>query len=615
MAMRRMTGVWVLLLASALSAHAATVAVFSSAGTNGSVAPSGTVPNVNSGDDVVFNATPDGGFDVDKWYVNGLDANNVGPVFTLKNVTTASNVLVTFKPSALAPFIYTVVAGANGMVNPSGSVQIAQGGSKVIAAIPDLGFDVDQWYVDGVATSPGQLTINLLNVQHNGSVVVTFKPSASAPFVYQVTAGPNGAVSPTGMVQIAQGASKLLTAIPDAGYNVDQWYVDGIAQSAGLLQITLSQLQHNGSVVVTFTQSVSPPFTYTIAAGANGTVSPNGPVQIAAGQTVTLSAIPSAGFAVDQWFVDGVAGFANQLTIPLMNLQHNGSVVVTFKALPNAGLAPSITSATSTVAMLGDPFSFTFQASGSPAATVTISAAQLADTGLTIANNILSGTPKKAGTFNLTVVASNSVSPDAIQDFTLFVDYPSDFNDPGPLDDAAFKLLLASHASMLAPNGIDYVVFTENAHRIIGIGFDADAAGASDFFTSVFAAQTTKPVFADVVKGTPLLAADADTLFTAELENKKKAAAAFVGKTQFDALPKPIKEVVVDNEFQGIYVKTYFTAAQLRTLKNGLKNQNFKDVYVALLQSNWATQFKNRSGDLLPLVAHVAGLDLVTPGN
>jgi hypothetical protein len=64
---------------------------------NGSIDPTSAVVNYGANQD--FNATPDTGYEVDKWSVDGGEVQTGGNIYTLTNVTVTHTVSVTFKQS------------------------------------------------------------------------------------------------------------------------------------------------------------------------------------------------------------------------------------------------------------------------------------------------------------------------------------------------------------------------------------------------------------------------------------------------------------------------------------------------------------------------------------
>ncbi|HZP07028.1 MAG TPA: choice-of-anchor D domain-containing protein [Terracidiphilus sp.] len=91
--------------------------------------------------------------------------------------------------------------------------------------------------------------------------------------------------------------------------------------------------------------------------------------------------------------------------------------------------APAFTSGTSATFVVGSLGTFTFVASGSPAPTFSISPALPSGLSLNTATGVLSGTPAagNGGVHTVTVTASNGVSPDATQSFTLIIDEAPSF--------------------------------------------------------------------------------------------------------------------------------------------------------------------------------------------
>jgi hypothetical protein len=85
--------------------------------------------------------------------------------------------------------------------------------------------------------------------------------------------------------------------------------------------------------------------------------------------------------------------------------------------------APAFTSASSATFIEETPGSFNVTATGTPAPSITESGAL--PSGVTFNAGALSGTPTATGTFPITFTASNGVSPNAVQSFTLTVNPPA----------------------------------------------------------------------------------------------------------------------------------------------------------------------------------------------
>ena len=86
--------------------------VTSSADNNGSVNPSGP-QTVNLGTTLTFSATPDTGYRVNQWLVDGTLAQTGGTTYQLTNITTNHRVIVTFGTVTLEPSVSTLGLSVN----------------------------------------------------------------------------------------------------------------------------------------------------------------------------------------------------------------------------------------------------------------------------------------------------------------------------------------------------------------------------------------------------------------------------------------------------------------------------------------------------------------------
>jgi len=110
---------------------------------------------------------------------------------------------------------------------------------------------------------------------------------------------------------------------------------------------------------------------------------------------------------------------------------YSGVVTATNGTLPDAtqsfnitiSLAPSITSGNNTSFTLGSAGSFTVAATGFPLPTLSVTGALPSGVTFTPATGVLAGTPAAgtAGIYPLTFTATNGVTPNAVQNFTLTV--------------------------------------------------------------------------------------------------------------------------------------------------------------------------------------------------
>lgn len=145
--------------------------ITASAGGNGSIAPSGGIIK-DYGSSQLFTATPDAGYEVDKWSVDSVEIQTGGTTYTLSNITAEHTVSVTFK---ILTYTVTASAGLNGDIVPSGDVTKDYGSSQLFTATPDTGYEVDKWFVDSVEVQTGGTAYTLSSITAGHTVAVTFK--------------------------------------------------------------------------------------------------------------------------------------------------------------------------------------------------------------------------------------------------------------------------------------------------------------------------------------------------------------------------------------------------------------------------------------------------------
>jgi hypothetical protein len=240
-----------------------TVTISASAGPNGTVEPNG-VFDVNLGQDVTFTAEPNAGYTVDQWFLDGNSVQAGGTTYTLPIVTASHAVYVTFERLA---FTVTASADANGSIEPTGEIQVYYGDNRDFNAIPNIGYEVNEWYLDGnnVQTG-GNYCLNSITANH--TVYVTFKTPA---FTVTASSDANGSVQPSSVV-VNCGESQDFNAIPNIGYEVNEWFLDGNSVQAGGTTYTLEDVTADHTVYVTFKELAFAIYGYVVEIDGNTAV-------------------------------------------------------------------------------------------------------------------------------------------------------------------------------------------------------------------------------------------------------------------------------------------------------------------------------------------------------
>jgi hypothetical protein len=255
------------------------------------------------------------------WSLDGTVVQSGGRSYTLSNITANHTVAVTFL--VFTPTI-TPSAGANGTISPSAAAQYTYGSNLTFTGTPNTGYTVAGWWLDGTVVQSGGTTYTLSNIIASHTVQVTFNI-----LTYTVTPsiGANGTLSPNTATTVTYGSSLAFAAVPNAGYCMGTWSLDGTVVQTGGRSYTLSNITANHTVAVTF-----PVFTPTVtpSAGANGTISPATAAQYTYASNVTFTATPNTGYSVNTWSLDGTVVQTGGTTYTITDIIVSHTVSVTF---------------------------------------------------------------------------------------------------------------------------------------------------------------------------------------------------------------------------------------------------------------------------------------------
>ncbi|MBW2408738.1 MAG: hypothetical protein JRF72_02995, partial [Deltaproteobacteria bacterium] len=159
--------------------------------------------------------------------------------------------------SCLASAEHTITASASthGSISPEGAIPVPDKGSKTFTFLADTGYQILDVVVDGASKGPlTSYTFN--NVMADHTISVDF--AASSLFTITTSPGSNGSILPMGPVAVSPGANETFSIIPDAGYMVDEVYIDGKKKKA-MTSYTFENVQDNHSISATFKVNTAAP--------------------------------------------------------------------------------------------------------------------------------------------------------------------------------------------------------------------------------------------------------------------------------------------------------------------------------------------------------------------
>ena len=278
-------------------------------------------------------------------YTDGSGTTTDNRTYTIGNVQEDQSIEPKWEALETYAVTYSVVdtnggseGGTNGTLSASASRKNMEGYSKpsftsgeelhegsvvALTAVPDSGYRVQEWRVNGdVVQTTGGVTelgtsLTLENIAEDTEISVQFVEIGDR---ITVSAGSGGRIT-SAMVSgseqlenieegftLAPNAQVVITAQPDAGYEVASWSVNGVevpGESALSYTYTAPADGAGAAISVTF-QQVEYPVSW---GSSNGTVTASGytggSAAIRGGTAVTFTAEASEGYVLTGWTVNG----------------------------------------------------------------------------------------------------------------------------------------------------------------------------------------------------------------------------------------------------------------------------------------------------------------------
>ena len=309
-------------------------------------------------DDIVFTAKPNVvGYETASWTVDGQSEVSYQPVSGNDDTTytkvgaITSNVTVSVTAQEIPQHTLTMSVedidegGGHGTLTATvtrkhyASQTLNENGefyrdsNLTITAVPEEGYRVQSWTIDGETTESSALTQTLTNCQNPVSVTVRFvKLGADITFDKNTTGGQitEAKVGELDVlkdaksgVTLGKDASITLTAEPQTGYEVKDWLVNGARKGTTSKTFTYTSDGNNGAHITPVFQSVAYTINFGAAPSDKGTVIATGVTDGKArgGKSITFTADPGAGNKVIRWTINGEDqdGSGNTLTwtVPL----------------------------------------------------------------------------------------------------------------------------------------------------------------------------------------------------------------------------------------------------------------------------------------------------------
>ncbi len=155
---------------------APTFTITASAGSNGTISPSGSV-TVSQGANQSFTIAANSGYLISNVVVDGASAGAVSS-YTFSNVQASHSISATFV--AIPTYTITASAGTGGTISPSGTVTLNQGANQAFTIAANAGYSITAVTVDG-ANVGAVANYTFTNIQANHTITASFSPLPAAP--------------------------------------------------------------------------------------------------------------------------------------------------------------------------------------------------------------------------------------------------------------------------------------------------------------------------------------------------------------------------------------------------------------------------------------------------
>ena len=287
-------------------------------GSGGSISPAGSV-TVTDGASQTFTISPDAQHHVADVVVDGVSRGALTS-YTFSNVTGDHTLAASFAVDQAVLTVATV--GSGSVARSPDQVSYAYGSPVQLTASADPGWQFAGWSGDASGTA-NPLTVTMAGDQ---AVTATF---TRVTHTLTASAGPGGAIDPSGAVAVDEGADRSFTITPDPHHHLVELLLDGEAVSVGdngdgsfSYTLTAVNADHSLAAVFAIDQAV-----LTVATVGSGSVA-RAPDQAsyAYGSPVQLTASADPGWQFAGWSGDA-SGTANPLTVTMAGDQ---AVTATF---------------------------------------------------------------------------------------------------------------------------------------------------------------------------------------------------------------------------------------------------------------------------------------------
>jgi PKD repeat protein len=317
----------------------------------GKIKPEGLI-TVNKGDSQTFVIETDEGYKIYGWLVDGeMQYNAPFNQYVFNDIRANHRIMAMFKHIEYQ--INIEETGDNGTLQSStGSDTVLHGNNIVFTIIPDTGYEIDQIFINDVATPiPQDGKVEFKNVTDNQQkLAVTFKQKQ-----YEIQVVPdvtNGQIIPTdGNFSVFHGESKTFTFKPNNGFVIGEVKIDGNVITMINNFYTFRNVTSNHTLSVSFVQPEK--YTITTQIEGNGQISPQGNIELERGSSQIFTFTPESDSTIKDIIIDGISkGPLKTYILSFVTQPH--TIKAIFAKIPTIKITASVNNQCGTIEPSGE---------------------------------------------------------------------------------------------------------------------------------------------------------------------------------------------------------------------------------------------------------------------
>jgi hypothetical protein len=297
-------------------------AITSSAGTGGTITPSGSIA-IGAGSAISFSIRANSGYRIADVRTDNVSRGAVSS-YEFRDISGDHIITATFQRIA---FSISAEAGNGGHINPEGKINVNNGSKQTFSIKPDNGYMISDVKVDNTSAGPvSEYTYN--NITSDHTISATFRPLT---FNLTVNAGPGGVINPSGPVSVVYGADFNYSITPSKGYQIEDVIVDNTSVGP-VTNYSFRDVTADHSISIRFRPMT---FTVTATSGAGGFISPEGDSNVGYGYDQSYTIVPEYGYKINNLIVDYHPVNITSNEFSFRNVTENHTVSVNFSKLMN----------------------------------------------------------------------------------------------------------------------------------------------------------------------------------------------------------------------------------------------------------------------------------------